>query len=77
VNEKKASNVMRDIRVAKLILNCCTGESGDRLQKAAKVRSRRQQWRRQLAVAYCAVVDLVGHRQCFTGLVPWCAGLVM
>lgn len=29
---------LRDIRVAKLILNCCTGESGDRLQKAAKVR---------------------------------------
>lgn len=24
--------------MAKLILNCCTGESGDRLQKAAKVR---------------------------------------
>lgn len=28
---------MRDIRVSKLIINCCTGESGDRLQKAAKV----------------------------------------
>jgi hypothetical protein len=28
----------RDIRVAKLVLNICTGESGDRLQKAAKVR---------------------------------------
>ena len=28
---------MRDIRVSKLVLNCCTGESGDRLQKAAKV----------------------------------------
>ena len=27
----------RDIRVAKLVLNICTGESGDRLQKAAKV----------------------------------------
>lgn len=28
---------MRDIRVSKLVINCCVGESGDRLQKAAKV----------------------------------------
>eukprot|EP00887_Chlorella_sp_A99_P005037 scaffold4.g5037.t1 len=33
----KRANPMRDIRVSKLILNICTGESGDRLQKAAKV----------------------------------------
>ena len=33
----KSANVMRELRIAKLTLNICTGESGDRLQKAAKV----------------------------------------
>merc|ERR1712091_252870 len=37
VSEKKAKNPMREIRVATMIINCCVGESGDRLTKAAKV----------------------------------------
>merc|ERR1712043_119226 len=35
--KEKWDNSMRDIKVEKLILNLCTGESGDRLTKAAKV----------------------------------------
>merc|ERR1711870_153375 len=31
------TNCMKDIRIAKLCLNICVGESGDRLTRAAKV----------------------------------------
>ena len=35
--KEKSDNKMREIKIEKLILNLCTGESGDTLTKAAKV----------------------------------------
>jgi len=33
----KKSSIMRQIRIEKLVVNCCVGESGDRLTRAARV----------------------------------------
>lgn len=35
--KEKIENKMREIKIEKLVINCCVGESGDRLTKAAKV----------------------------------------
>merc|ERR1719408_121839 len=34
---EKKENPMRHIRIEKLVINCCVGESGDRLTRAARV----------------------------------------
>ncbi len=35
--EEKSGNVMRQLKIDKLVINCCVGESGDRLTRASKV----------------------------------------
>merc|ERR1712191_18611 len=36
IKKDKSKNIMRDLRIRKLCLNICVGESGDRLTRAAK-----------------------------------------
>ena len=33
----KEDNTMRRIEIEKVVINCCVGEAGDKLTKAAKV----------------------------------------
>ena len=35
--KSKDDNPMRKIQIEKLVINCCVGEAGDKLTKAAKV----------------------------------------
>jgi len=37
LSSEKAKNHMRELRIRKLCLNICVGESGDKLTRAAKV----------------------------------------
>jgi large subunit ribosomal protein L11e len=37
VAKESKSEVMRQIRIEKLVINCCVGESGDRLTRASRV----------------------------------------
>ena len=37
VKNSKEENVMRNIQIDKLVINCCVGEPGDKLTKATKV----------------------------------------
>mgnify|MGYP003962271845 FL=1 len=36
-DKKNTSEVMRSIRISKLVVNCCVGEAGDRLTRASRV----------------------------------------
>ena len=37
MSSKTKESPLREIKIAKVVINCCVGESGDKLTKATKV----------------------------------------